>query len=126
MKQAMLSVVLIAGLLASGTPCEWLCQLISPPVAIEAQAHCHTDAQPVAPVQGEPCGEDCASCGISGTPIPASEFAAGSSHATDHALTLTRSQVGSLRQVWVSQNLLRLADPLPPTDILAMTTSLRL
>ena len=126
MKHAILNVVVIVGLLASGSPCEWLCQAMSTPASTEAQSHCHTEAQPVAPVQGEPCEEDCPSCGVSSTPIPASQFVAGTTDAADHALAPTRGHVGVLRQPWAPQISLRHADPLPPTDILAITTSLLL
>ena len=126
MQHAILSAVLIAGLLASGIPCEWLCQAKATPASEAAQAHCHNDAQPTTPDQGTPCEDDCPGCGVSSTSIPASEFVAGTTDATDHALAPTCWQAGALRQALVSQMPLSLADPLPPTDILAMTTSLRL
>jgi hypothetical protein len=127
MRHTILSIVVIAGLLASGSPCEWLCQAMSMPASTtEALAHCHTDAQPVAPVQGEPCDEDCASCGVSSTPIPASQFVARTTDASDHTLAPKRGHVGALRPYWVQQRSLSRAAPLPPTDILAITTTLLL
>ncbi len=124
---AILSIVLIAGLLASGSPCGWLCgEPSTPPASADAQTRCHADAQPTAPTPAEPCEEDCAGCVVSSTPIPASGFVAGTADGAEFTIVLRRQPTAALRQNRLSHKSLRLTDRSPPIDILATTSSLRL
>jgi hypothetical protein len=116
----------VLGLLASSSPCQWLCAESPSPSSAAVESHCDRMAgSEGAPAPAQPCEDDCKGCGTAVAVDTGSHSATTTSVRVAAAVPQTRAAWRATTAALQRESRFAHWTP-PPRDVLATTSTLLL